>query len=191
MKKQLKYCLIFSSIVAVLFLSGCTNENLISINDNKSTINNTSSNEENQKDIEYYKDNEMINKFINIFNRLYNENSITSDMISVYDHHGSDHKNQVQFYLKDKQITLTNENTNTMSVYIDNLKGADDDVIKDLTIMFTKVFDTTLTIEEIESYWNKQKESGSINNYNDIEYQTSQTLSTGKVEYIKITSKIK
>lgn len=191
MKKQLKYCLIFSSIVAVLFLSGCTNENLISSNDNKSTINNTSSNEENQKDIEYYKDNEMINKFINIFNRLYNENSITSDMISVYHHHGSDHKNQVQFYLKDKQITLTNENTNTMSVYIDNLKGADDDVIKDLTIMFTKVFDTTLTTEEIESYWSKQKESGSINNYNDIEYQTSQNLSTGKLEYIKITSKIK
>lgn len=112
-------------------------------------------------------------------------------MIKIYHHHGSDHKNQVQFYIKDKQITLTNEYSNKISVYIDNLKSNEDDIIKDLTIMFTKVLDNSLTTEEIETYWNTQKASGSINDYNDIEYQTSQNLSTGKIEYIKISGKLK
>lgn len=112
-------------------------------------------------------------------------------MINIYHHHGSDHKDQVQFYLKDKQITLTNEYSNKISVFIDNPKSTDDDVIKDLTIMFTKVFDSSLTTEKIESYWNEQKESGNIKDYDGIEYQTSQDLNTGKVEYIKITGKLK
>ncbi len=190
MNKVVKYCLIFNLIFLVMLLSGCTNDNQ-TINNGKSTINNESSNEEKQDDIEYYKDNEMINKFINIFNRLHNDNLITSDMINIYHHHGSDHKDQVQFYLKDKQITLTNEYSNKISVFIDNPKSTDDDVIKDLTIMFTKVFDSSLTTEKIESYWNEQKESGNIKDYDGIEYQTSQDLNTGKVEYIKITGKLK
>lgn len=186
-----KIYLLVSLIIIVLFLSGCTNQNQFSNNYDKSTINDVSNNDEKeQEDIEYYKDNEMINKFINIFNRLYTDNLITSDMIKIYHHHGSDHKNQVQFYIKDKQITLTNEYSNKISVYIDNLKSNEDDIIKDLTIMFTKVLDNSLTTEEIETYWNTQKASGSINDYNDIEYQTSQNLSTGKIEYIKISGKL-
>ena len=67
-----KIYLLVSLIIIVLFLSGCTNQNQFSNNYDKSTINDASNNDEKeQEDIEYYKDNEMINKFINIFNRLY------------------------------------------------------------------------------------------------------------------------
>ncbi len=190
MKKRVKYCLLFIIIIIVFVIAGCTNKNQI-FNDDKGIIDNSNINEEKQSDIEYYKDNEMINKFINTFNQLYIDNQISSDMINVYHHHGRNHTNQVQFYVKDKQITLTNEYSNKMSVYIDNLKSDEDDVIKNLTIMFTRFFDDSLTNEEIEIYWNTQKESGGINNYNDIEYQTSQNLSTNNVEYIKITGKLK
>ena len=187
--KLLRYSFILL-IISIFFITGCTNDNQ-NFNEGKDTTINTNDIVDETEDIEYYNGNEMINKFINVFNRLFTDNMITSDMISVYHHHGSDHKDQVQFYIMEKQITLTNEYSDKMSVYIDNIKSKDDDVVKKLTLMFTKVFDNTLSEEDFEIYWNKQKESSGIKEYDNIEYQSSQTLSTGVIEYIKITGNLK
>jgi len=137
-----------------------------------------------KNEIEYYKDNKGINSFINKFNNMYPDNKITSDMLSVYHHHGSDHKDQVQFYMDGLQITLTGGS----SVYIDNTKNDNADTIKKLTIMFTKVFDNTLTDEQVEEYWNKHVNgSSSIETYGNIEFWSQH--SNGKVSYMKITKK--
>lgn len=141
--------------------------------------------------IVYYEDDRMINWFITQFNSLYPNDEITSDMLSVYHHHGTKHKNQVQLYKRGKQITLTgNDLSNSVSVFIDNLSSDNDDTIRELVIQFTKVFDNNLTDEQIEEYWHKQKESNSsINEFNGIKYQSSKNYANNTINYIKISGK--
>lgn len=170
-----------------------TSENL----SNKSKVEENTSNNaetstgENTTLKEYYKDDGTINTFINYFNKLYPETQITSDMLSVYHHHGTEHKNQVKLYFDNLEITLTGESfSKTISISIDNGANNDNEKLKKLTIMFTKVLDNSLSDEKIEEYWNNSKspETTSINDYNGIEYWTSPNKDI--FSYIKITGKL-
>lgn len=183
----------FNKTLLVLFIiiliTGCSLNSNNNVNENDNNLNGET---EKIEMIEYYKDNEMINKYLNSFNKLYPTHKITNDMLSVYHHHGSDHKDQVQFYMEDKQITLTGGTyTNTISIYIDNLKSDNDDIIKELTIMFTKAINNNLSENQIAKYWDLQKESDTnINTYGNIEYWSNKYISKDIFEYIKISGEI-
>ena len=174
--------------VSIIFITGCSVDNTLKEANDNETVN---IEEKKEELVEYYKDNEMINKYLNIFNELYKDNQITSDMLSVYHHHGSDHKDQVQFYLKDKKITLTGGTIfNTISIHIDN-DSTDDNVLKELTIMFTKALDSSLSENQITEYWDLQKQAnGSINDYGNIEFWTEKNHTTNVFLYIKISGEI-
>ena len=143
-----------------------------------------------QELIEIYKDDKLINEFLNKYNELYTDEPITSDMLSVYHHHGSDHKDQVQLTMNDLLITLTGgEYTKKLSVYIEN-KGNDDTTLKDLAKKFVKVFNKEITDSQIDEHLHNQGTGSDIQTYEDIEYWTNKGLNNNTIEYIKLTGKI-
>lgn len=137
-----------------------------------------------EENVEYiYKEDELINKFLNKYNELYSEEPISAEMISVYHHHGTDHKDQIQFTLKGLQITLTDEiqSSKKVSVFIQNKSNSKNDkVLKELTKKFVKLYNQELTNQQIEDSLNKQT---SIDN---IEFQISKAIDNDVIEYIKI-----
>lgn len=143
-----------------------------------------------KKLIEYYKDDENINKFINLYNNLYPETKITSDMLTVYHHHGSDHKDQVKINIDGFDSIITGGLlTNKVSVYIDNDKN-DDVEIKKLIVKIVKVFNSSLKDEDIIEHINSQGIGSNINTFNEIEYWTNKNSDGSKILYIKLTGVI-
>ena len=187
-----KKLIIISSIILLLVIIGyiATHNNDVNNIKNFSGTNNVETIESKEILKEYYKDNEIINKFINIFNEMYPEDQISSDMLSVYNHHGNYHKEQVQFYLNNLQITLTGSigtDKNEISVYIDNTKNSNsDETLRSLTKKFIKVYNDNITDKKIDEYLNSQESASDINKYDGIEYWTSKTIDSNIIESIKI-----
>ncbi len=176
---------IFLIMFSIVLITGC------SFDDETLKPENNQSVEEKQL-IEYYKDDEMINLFINVFNELYPDETITSDMLTVYHHHGKDHKDQVQLYMQDLEITITGTKVlNKVEIFIDNIDGETNDIVKDLTMKFTKVFDTTLTEKQLLEYWNTHISSNAgTTEHGDIEYYSQKKLYTDKINIIEISGKL-
>jgi len=164
---------------------------------NKNEIgNNTEIQNENVTDkneiseIIYYEYDETINKYVTLYNNMYPDNKITSDMLSIYHHHGSDHKEQAKLILEDLFITISSGWGEQISIYIENSKD-DNVIIKNLIKKFVKVFDNSITDEKIDQYIDSQGGSSSIDTYDGIEYLTNKNLDGTRIEYIKITGKLK
>lgn len=175
---------IYLLIFIFLVVTGCTPQPDNFIEDNSSV--------EKNELVEYYKDDEMINLFINKYNELYTDEKISSDMLSVYHHHGKDHKDQVQLYLKDLEVTITGtKGINQVELFIDNIGNDSNDVVKDLTMKFTRVFDPDLTEQQIAEYWTEHMSSETgTTEYNNIEYYSQKKIYTDKIEIIEITGKL-
>ncbi len=119
-------------------------------------------------------------------------------MISPYYHHSNYHKEQVKILINNIEVTLTSDvYNNKISIFIDNAKNSvnisnsSDEEILQLAVLFSRVLKQSLSKEDFEEYFNKQKESNSsISEYYGIEYQISKNINTNIVEYIKISSKL-
>lgn len=138
--------------------------------------------------VEYYKDDAMINLFINKYNQLYDE-KITSEMLTVYHHNGSDHKNQVKLYIDNLEVILTG-NTTKISAYVENTEVSDE-ALRNLTKKIVKVYNQEVTDGQIEEYLNNQKSSNDIQTYDGIEYWTNKGLDNDVIKNIKITGSLK
>ena len=137
-----------------------------------------------------YEDDENINLFVNKYNEE-NEPKITEEMLNVYHHHGSDHKEQVKVVLDGFDSIITGGKiTDEVSVYIDN-KDNNDDNIKKLIVKIVKVFNSTLKDEDIIKNIDSQDAGSNIDIFDDIEYWTNKSNDGKKIVYIKITGKIK
>ena len=114
-------------------------------------------------------------------------------MLSVYNHHGSDYKDQVQVTIKDMQITLTcNTYSKQLSVNIENrVNNNNDNILKELTKRFVKVYNQEITDEQIEEHLNNLRAGSDIQTYEDIEYWTNKGLDNNIIEYIKLTGELK
>lgn len=175
---------IYLLIFIILIVTGCTQKIDNFTDDNLSS--------EKKELVEYYPDDEMINLFINKFNELYPQEKISSDMLSVYHHHGKDHKNQIQLYLKDLEVTITGtKGINRVELFIDNIGNDSNDVVKELTMKFTRVFDPDLTEQQLSEYWTEHISSKTgTTEYNNIEYYSQKKIYTDKIEIIEITGKL-
>lgn len=191
-----KNLLFIGSIVIVLVLIGYIgnfekediNNNTINIVENQIVADNTTNITEVQEE-KYYEADETINKYITLFNSMNPDNKITTDMLSVYHHHGSDHENQVKLILEDLPIIITANYKNNISINIDN-SNDDNIVIKSLIKKFVKVFNFSITDENIEQYLDSQGAGSNIDTYDNIEYWTNKDGNGDRIIYIKITGKL-
>lgn len=179
-------------MIIMLSVAGCANINN-SIND---TNNNQKANaEEKENIVEYYKYDESINLFINKYNNK-NTPSITSDMITKKHIGGRDRDNIATIFNEKLEIILYGSNKSnelySMSVYIGykpNVDSTNDD-FKEQFIKYIKVLDDSLTDDDINNYWSDmiaEYRSGYKINKIDI----TPNVINGKLEYLKMTAKIK
>lgn len=184
-------------LIVITFIVLCA---IIAGNNTDNTENKVETNQSEEKNEiqegkdDIYKDDELINIFLNKYNELYANEQVTSEMLSVYSHHGSNHKDQVQFTLDDLQITLTGGNSlsKKISVSIENKANSNNDnALRNLAKRFAKVYDKELTDEKIEEHLNSQGSGSDIQTYEEIEYWTNKGLDNNIIEYIKLTGKLR
>lgn len=183
-KKLLIAGIVLIFIVLCFVFGGNTNNNT---NIENEEINETTKTE---NLVEYYKDDAIINLFINKYNQIYDE-KITSEMLTVYHHNGTDHKNQVKLNIDNLEVILTG-NTTKVSAYIENSEDSNsDESLRNLTKKIVKVYNQEITDVQIEEYLNNQKSSSDIQTHDDIEYWTNKTIDGDIIKNIKITGDLK
>lgn len=184
-KKLLIAGIVLIFIVLCFAFGGNTNNNNTNIENEE--INETTKTE---NLVEYYKDDAIINLFINKYNQIYDE-KITSEMLTVYHHNGTDHKNQVKLNIDNLEVILTG-NTTKVSAYIESSEDSNsDEALRNLTKKIVKVYNQEVTDGQIEEYLNNQKSSNDIQTYDGIEYWTNKTIDGDIIKNIKITGNLK
>lgn len=183
---------------ALISVAGCTDN--VNLDPNEIVNQNTQETKTTQepepiqevKSIEtIYADDEGINLFINRFNEI-NEGKITADMLHKA-HIGGRDRDDVVSVSNDKfEINIyKNFGSNgkyNMSVYVGYYPKIDaiPDDYKEQFVKYIKVFDNTLTDEEINNHWDTLL-SGYHSSYeiNDIDVLVSSNI--GTIEYFKFT----
>ena len=190
--KNKKNLLIIGCIIVVLGIissfSSPSEEFNNSVTNNQLVVNTTETITEPQEE-KYYEDDETINRYIVLFNNINPNNKITSDMLSVYYHHGSEHKDQVKLVLDGLDVIISANYKDSISINIDN-PNKDNDAIKALILQVVKVFNPYTTAEHINQYVDSQGVTSDINTYENVEYWTSKGVDGKRIAYIKITGKL-
>lgn len=181
-----KIILLLISITVLFSLTGCSD-----ISTDKTTETNDNKNKVNVETI--YADNEAINLFINKYNSIYNP-KITSEMLSKK-HIGGRDRDDVVVIANDKLEIIVYDNYSSkgkynMSVYVGYLaKDLTPDDYKEYFVKYIKMFDETLSDDDINNYWNDMISSyHSSYKINDIDILTS--TNDGKIQYFKLTNDI-
>ena len=181
-----KIILLLISITVLFSLTGCSD-----ISTDKTTETNDNKDKVNVETI--YADNEAINLFINKYNSIYNP-KITSEMLSKK-HIGGRDRDDVVVIANDKLEIIVYDNYSSkgkynMSVYVGYLaKDLIPDDYKEYFVKYIKMFDETLSDDDINNYWNDMISSyHSSYKINDIDILTS--TNDGKIQYFKLTNDI-
>lgn len=181
-----KIILLLISITVLFSLTGCSD-----ISTDKTTETNDNKDKVNVETI--YADNEAINLFINKYNSIYNP-KITSEMLSKK-HIGGRDRDDVVVIANDKLEIIVYDNYSSkgkynMSVYVGYLaKDLTPDDYKEYFVKYIKMFDETLSDDDINNYWNDMISSyHSSYKINDIDILTS--TNDGKIQYFKLTNDI-
>lgn len=190
MKKILLVILILSFMV--FGLTGCDSEQLNEVNENETPVI-----EENKEPTvpTYYEDDESINLFINKYNIEF-EPDITTDMITKKHIGGRDRDDVVTISNDKLEIIIYGSNKYndlySMSVYIGYIPkvSSTNDDYKEQFIKYVKLLDESLTDEEINTYWNDMI-SEYRSSYEINEIDITPNIINGKVEYFKMTGKVK
>lgn len=181
-----KIILLLISITVLFSLTGCSD-----ISTDKTTETNDNKDKVNVETI--YADNEAINLFVNKYNSIYNP-KITSEMLSKK-HIGGRDRDDVVVIANDKLEIIVYDNYSSkgkynMSVYVGYLaKDLTPDDYKEYFVKYIKMFDETLSDDDINNYWNDMISSyHSSYKINDIDILTS--TNDGKIQYFKLTNDI-
>lgn len=181
-----KIILLLIGITVLFSLTGCSD-----ISTDKTTETNDNKDKVNVETI--YADNEAINLFVNKYNSIYNP-KITSEMLSKK-HIGGRDRDDVVVIANDKLEIIVYDNYSSkgkynMSVYVGYLaKDLTPDDYKEYFVKYIKMFDETLSDDDINNYWNDMISSyHSSYKINDIDILTS--INDGKIQYFKLTNDI-
>jgi len=196
MKKNILTNLIIGFMVIgfmIIGLTGCMFDT-----SNKTNLNDNSNVEETESITveKYYEDDESINLLLNKYNQMFDPD-ITSSMLTKK-HIGGRDRDDVVIVSNDKLeiILYGSKGYNgkySMSVYIGYIPkvSATNDDYKEQFIRYVKLFDRTLTDEEIINYWNDMiSEYRSSYEINEIDITPNIGIDNGKVSYFKMTAKI-
>lgn len=183
------------SMIASIINPSSTETNPNNQIDENVNINNEQNNESNKEIIEYYKDDESINLFINKYNTEYDPD-ITTDMITKKHIGGRDRDDVVTISNDKLEIIIYGSNKHneiySMSVYIGyrpKISSTNDDY-KEEFIKYVKLLDETLTDDEISTYWNDMI-SEYRSSYEINEIDITPNIVNGNVQYFKMTGKVK
>ena len=166
-------------------------------NKSKSTTKNTSENsssgvKKKSKEKLIYKKDKSINSFLNKYNEI-NDPDITSDMVSMRRIRGTDRPDVVDLSNDKLEICIYGKGMvgNEMAVYVQGYSrnNATNDDLKEQFIKYSKVFDDSLTDEEIDEYWNNML-SGEYSENKLKNIEVIKSIIYGRVEYFKIEGDI-
>ena len=166
-------------------------------NKSKSTTKDTSENsssgvKKKTKEKLIYKKDKSINSFLNKYNEI-NDPDITSDMVSMRRIRGTDRPDVGDISNDKLEICIYGKGIvgNEMAVYVEGYSrnNATNNDLKEQFIKYSKVFDDSLTDEEIDEYWNNML-SGEYSENKLKNIEVSKSIFYGKVEYFKIEGDI-
>lgn len=166
-------------------------------NKSKSTTKDTSENSSTRvkkkgKEKLIYKKDKSINSFLNKYNEI-NDPDITSDMVSMRRIRGTDRPDVGDISNDKLEICIYGKGIvgNEMAVYVEGYSrnNATNNDLKEQFIKYSKVFDDSLTDEEIDEYWNNML-SGEYSENKLKNIEVSKSIFYGKVEYFKIEGDI-
>ena len=101
-----------------------------------------------------YAGDNMINLFLNNFNKANPDTPITSEMAKSYYHHGSEHENQIKFSMNDFEVVISgiaNLEVVIMPINQMNKKSADEYEI--MFLKYAKGYNPSLSDEALSEYW--------------------------------------
>lgn len=194
-KKKIIATVVIWGILLLIGLFNDTEPTNITTNNNSNYSNVVKNNLEQNIPI-YYEDDNSINLLINKYNEKYDPD-ISNSMINKKYIGGSDRDDVVNIYNNEKlEIVYYGSNAYnnefSMSVFVgykNNTEYTNED-FKAEFVKYIKIFDESLSDDEITTYWNDMiSEYRSSYKINNIEI--SPNIINGKVEYFKISSKIK
>lgn len=173
----------------VLISCGTTNKS-------KSTIKDTSENsssgvKKKAKEKLIYKKDKSINSFLNKYNEI-NDPDITSDMVSMRTLRGHDRPDIVGISNDKLEIYIYGKSMfgNKMDVFVQNYSdNVTNDDFKDQFVKYSKVFDDSLTDEEIDEYWNNML-SGKNRGKKLKNIKVSRIIFYGRVKYLNLEGNI-
>lgn len=167
-------------------------------NKSKSTTKDTSENSSTRvkkkgKEKLIYKKDKSINSFLNKYNEI-NDPDITSDMVSMRTLRGHDRPDIVGISNDKLEIWIYGKGMNgdEMAVYVQGYSrnNVTNDDLKEQFIKYSKVFDDSLTDEEINEYWNDML-SDKYNGDKLKKLEVTKSIFYDRVEYFKIEGSIK
>ena len=156
--------------------------------------NNSSENDsgnDNQIELEsIYEDDISINRFLNNYNTANQGAPINSDMIQKDEHHGQVHDDQVNV-LGEEHFEVNLNSSYPFQVFI---KGYDlkrtEEEYKDLFMRYAKGFDSTLTDETLNAYWEELLDHSNSEMEFD-EFSCRLNIFSNRIEYITINGTVK
>lgn len=166
-------------------------------NKSKSTTKNTSENsssgvKKKSKEKLIYKKDKSINSFLNKYNEI-NDPDITRDMVNMRTLRGKDRPDIVGISNDKLEIWIYGKGMfgNKMDVFVGGYSQnpSTNEEFREQFIKYSKVFDDSLTDEEIDEYWNNML-SGEYSENKLKNIEVSKSIFYGKVEYFKIEGDI-
>ncbi|MBT9815976.1 hypothetical protein GPK27_11240 [Catenibacterium mitsuokai] len=163
-------------------------------NKSKSITKDTSENSSSRvkvKDKLIYKKDKSINSFLNKYNKI-NNPDITSDMVSMKKLKGKDKPDIVNISNDKLEIYIYGKSMfgNKMDVFVQNYSdNVTNDDFKDQFVKYSKVFDDSLTDEEIDEYWNNML-SGKNRGKKLKNIKVSRIIFYGRVKYLNLEGNI-
>jgi hypothetical protein len=129
---------------------------------------------------------------LNKYNEI-NDPDITSDMVSMRTLRGHDRPDVVDISNDKLEICIYGKGMvgNEMAVYVQGYSrnNATNDDLKEQFIKYSKVFDDSLTDEEINEYWNNML-SGEYSENKLKNIEVIKSIFYGRMEYFKIEKDI-
>ena len=174
----------------VLVSCGTTNK---SKSPTKDTSENSSSGvKKKSKEKLIYKKDKSINSFLNKYNEI-NDPDITSDMVSMRTIRGTDRPDIVDISNDKLEICIYGKSMvgTKMDVFVGGYSQnpSTNEEFREQFIKYSKVFDDSLTDEEIDKYWNNML-SGEYSENKLKNIEVIKSIFYGKVEYFKIEGDI-
>lgn len=184
-----KFLFAIMIVIGLLSFVGCSSEEETKSNEDKiqeSIVEQAETNVEAELEI-YYDANDTINRYLNNYNSINPHTAIEKDMFEVYHHHGKEHNNQIIMYRDDYEIVISD--IVNLEVVI-NGKSVDNESYRVMFKEFAKGYDTTLTDDILDNYW-QQLLDDTINDVEFEEFECDLTIFQDKIEYMKLSGKIK
>ncbi len=132
-----------------------------------------------------YADDEKINFYVYRFNTYNPDYLLTTDDMKKYNHHGTEHDDQIRFFKDGFEIVITGGKlASKTSVYVGYTSGQShtEDEYGEMFIRFAKVYAPALSDEKLAEYWKTALEGSSYVKFDEFEIY----LSPGNVTYFKI-----